>query len=68
VPRPERAVVRCDKCPAKLYRWTDENKELYVKWRMSRFGYGEVDYSEAWAFFRLEETAREIDQERNGHN
>jgi hypothetical protein len=56
---------QCAICPA-VERWTPDNLALYRRWRFRAQGVdrGPVDARTAWAFFWLDETAREIDSVR----
>ena len=57
-------MPQCHLCPA-VFAWTPANRALYARWRFWLMGVrpGPLDARAAWAFFRLEETAREIDAE-----
>ena len=62
--RSARDKVVCDHCLVRS-RWTEKNKAIYTAWRMQKFGFGEINERLAWAFFVLEETAREINTRQN---
>lgn len=54
-------VPQCHLCPA-IFAWSEANRALYVRWRFWIMGVrpAPLDARTAWAFFRLEEAAREI--------
>ncbi len=56
---------QCGICPA-TGRWTPENLALYRRWRFRVLGLDRApaDAWTAWAFFHLDEAAREIEQHR----
>lgn len=60
VERGPRDEPKCELC-GKSLAWTPENRALYRRWSFWRRGLdvGETDERTAWAFFALEEAARE---------
>lgn len=66
VPRPERDIPPCKECPT-LFRWMPANKAVYVRWSFERQGIdtGPKDAELLWNFFRLNEAARELEQEKS---
>lgn len=67
--RGSKDVPQCHLCP-KAFGWTPENERIYARWRFWLMGFRgqEIDEPTAWAFFRLEETAREIAAESTAIN
>jgi hypothetical protein len=61
--RGPRDEPQCGICP-KRFAWTPENLAVYRRWRfhVQGFDVGQIDEQTAWAFYRLEETAREVQQ------
>jgi len=58
--RTRREVPDCDNCPGSAFRWTDANRALYRRWRLScMLGLPPRTARDKWAFFRLGETDRE---------